>query len=116
MPVDTGTSTELMTISAAVIGDDVPVLAKGDIVDVAMLQGLDYSKGRAPVVVRRVCAGRDEGCVDELRKTQAGKESGVEVGGGYPAVGHRKLSPPLANLGSALLKDGCLEAMASASQ
>jgi len=102
MSVDTGASTELMTVSAAVIGDDVPELAKGDIVDVhAVLQRIDYSKGRAPVVVRRVCGGRDEGCLDGLRKRQGGEVSGVEVKGVYSLPEYRKLSPPVAIFGCA---------------
>jgi len=116
MPIDSGSSTELMAISAAVIAESVPHLERGDIVDVyAVLQGIDYSKGRAPIILRRVCAARDEVCLEALRKTQEGRESGVEVGGGYSVAGNRNLSPPPENLGSALLKDGCQRAMAAAS-
>ena len=100
MPVDAGTSTELMTVSAAVIGDDVPVLAKGDIVDVYVASHeIDYSRGRAPVVVRRVCAARDERCMNEVRRRQEGRVAGVEVKGVYPLAGDKKLSSLLANLG-----------------
>jgi len=66
MPVDAGTSTKLMTVSAAVIAESVPLLRQGDIVDVAIVSGIDYRTGRAPVVVRRVCGGRDAGCMDGL--------------------------------------------------
>ena len=90
MPVDTGTSTQLMTVSAVVIADGVPVLAKGNVVDVDVVQGLDYSRGKAPIVVRRVCSVRDEGCLDELRKSQKGRVSDVEVGGGYSVAGDRR--------------------------
>ena len=108
MPVDTGSSTELMAISAAVVGEGVPHLERGDIVDVAIsLQGLDYSEGRAPIVVRCVCVARDGDCLDGLRRMQNGKVSGVEINGAYPVASHRKLSPPIANCGCASLKSGC---------
>jgi len=90
MPVDTGTSTQLMTVSAAVIAEGVPVLKRGDVVDVFVVpQLIDYSEGRVPVIVRRVCAGRDVGCLDRLRRMQDGRVSGVEVGGGYSVAGTR---------------------------
>jgi hypothetical protein len=108
MPVDAGTSTELMAISAVVIGDGIPVLAKGDVVNVYVASQLvDYSKGRAPVVVRCVCVARDGDCLDGLRRMQNGKVSGVEINGAYPVASHRKLSPPIANCGCASLKSGC---------
>ena len=66
MPIDAGTSTKWMTVSAAVIAESVPVLQQGDIVDVAIVSRIDYRKGRAPVVVRRVCGGRDAGCLNKL--------------------------------------------------
>ena len=90
MPVDAGTSTRLMTVSAAIIAESVPRLKRGDVVDVFVVpQGIDYSRGRAPVVVRRVCAVRNVGCLDGLRKAPDGRESGVEVGGGYSVAGTR---------------------------
>jgi hypothetical protein len=115
-PVDAGTSTKLMTVSAAVIAESVPALEKGDIVDVEVVQGIDYSQGRAPVVVRRACAARDEGCLGELRKTQGGKVSGLTVRGGYQVACYRKLSPPLANLGCALQKGCCRGEVAAVSR
>lgn len=66
MPVDTGTSTKMMTVSALVIAESVPRLKHGDIVDVYVVSGIDYSKGRAPIVVRRACSARDEGCLNLL--------------------------------------------------
>jgi len=89
MPIDTGASTQLMAISAAIIAESVPALKSGDIVDVDVVLGIDYSRGRAPVVVRRVCAARDTGCLDRLRKAPDGRESGVEVAGGYSVAGTR---------------------------
>jgi len=96
-----------MTVSAAVIGDGVPVLEKGDIVDVFVVPGIDYSRGRAPIVVRRVCAGRDYGCLDELRRTKDGRVAGVVVGGSYSVAGNRKLVPPVSNRGRSALQGGC---------
>jgi len=117
MPFDASRSTELMTISAAVIGEGLPLLERGDIVDVAVVsQGIDYSKGGAPIILQRVCAARDEVCLNELRKTQEGRVSGVEIKGGYPAAGHRKLSPPLASFGCALKKVSCTGEVAAALQ
>ena len=114
MPVDTGTSTQLMTISGAVIGEGLPQMEKGDIVDVAVLsQELDYGEGTAPVILRRVCAARDEGCLDELRRTQGGKVSGVTVKGAGQRASYRRLSPPLANCDCALQKVGCSGEMAA---
>jgi len=107
MPVDTGTSTKLMTMSAAVIAESVPLLRQGDIVDVAIVSGIDYRKGRAPVIVRRVCAARDVGCLDGLRRTQEGSVAGTEVGGGYSVARNRKLWPPLANRARSALWGGC---------
>jgi len=107
MPVDAGTSTRLMTISAAIIAESVPLLRQGDIVDVAIVSGIDYRKGRAPVIVRRVCGGRDVRCLDGLRRMQEGRAAGVKVGGGYSVAGDRKHSPPLANRGRSALWGGC---------
>ncbi len=116
MPVDTGVSTQLMTISATVIAAGVPLLEKGDVVEVAVvLQGVDYSRGRASIVLRRVCSVRDERCVGELRGMPEGRVSGVEIIGDQVAA-YRKPSPPLANLGSALSNDGCRAEMAAAAQ
>jgi len=71
MPVDTGVTTQLVTISATPIAAGVPPLDKGDIVDVCVgsQEEVDYSKGRAPMILRRVCAARDEVCMGRLRKT-----------------------------------------------
>ena len=81
-----------MTVSAAVIAEGVPVLERGDIVDVAVVsQEIDYSQGRAPVIVRRVCGGRNVECLDGLRRTQEGSVAGVKVGGGYSVARNRKL-------------------------
>jgi len=117
MPIDTGASTQLMAISTAIIAEGVPALKSGDIVDVAVgSQLIDYSKGRAPVIVRRVCAARDERCLDGLHKRQEGRVAGVEVGGRYSVAGNRKLSPPLGNLGCASLKSDCRGEVAAASR
>jgi len=84
------------------------VLERGDIVDVAVVsQEIDYSQGRAPVIVRRVCGGRDVRCLDGLRRMQEGRAAGVKVGGSYSVVGNRKLWPPLANRGRTALWGGC---------
>ena len=107
MPVDAGTSTQLMAISAAVIDQGVPALEKGDIVDVAMLPGLDYSQGRAPVVVRRVCAARDDGCLDGLRKMHEGRVAGVAIGSDYSVASDKRFAKPLGNLSCVLQKSGC---------
>jgi hypothetical protein len=108
MPFDAGASTRLMTISAAVVGEGVPHLERGDIVDVAItLQGLDYNEGRAPIVVRRVCVARDEGCLGELRRKQEGSVFGVAVGGGYQGACYREVLQPLANRCRALQTVGC---------
>ena len=110
MLVDTGASTQLVTISATAIAAGVPLLRKGDIVDVAVAaQGIDYSKGRAPVIVRRVCAARDERCLDGLRKKQNGRESGVEVRGGYRVASNRKRFSSVANFFRAALLGRCRE-------
>jgi hypothetical protein len=117
MPIDAGTSTQLMAISAAVIGKGMPPLERGDIVDVAIASQLvDYNQGRAPVILRRVCGGRDERCIDGLRKKQEGKDSGVEIGGGYSVGGNRKLWPPLANRSRSALRGGCRVEMTAASR
>jgi len=117
MPVDAGTSTELMAISAAVIGQAVPTLHRGDIVDVyvAALQGIDYSKGRAPIILRRVCGGRDVGCLDGLHRTREGSVAGVEVGGGYSVTGGGKRLQSVTNLRRAALLGGCRGEMAALS-
>ena len=108
MPMDTGASTQLITVSAAVIAEGVPVLKRGDVVDVFVVpQLIDYSRGRAPVILRRVCGGRDVRCLDGLRRTREGSEAGAEVGGGYSVAGDRKLWPPLANRGRSALWGGC---------
>jgi hypothetical protein len=94
MPFDAGSSTELMAISAAVIGEGLPLLEKGDIVDVAVLsQGLDYGEGTASVILKRVCAAQDKPCLDRLRESQDDKVSGVEIKGGDRAAGDRRFSP-----------------------
>lgn len=113
MPVDAGTSTRLMTISAVAIGKGVPLLERGDIVDVAVLQGLDYSKGRASAILRRVCAARDDGCLNKLRRTQEGRVSGMEEKGGDHVASYRKFSPPLANLSRSAPVVGCRQKMAA---
>ncbi len=83
MPVDAGESTQLMIISAAVIGEGVPLLEKGDIVDVYVVsRGIDYGKGRAPVVVRRICAARDERCLDGLPFIIGSQCTPIVKGGG----------------------------------
>ena len=117
MPVDTGTSTQLATLSAAVIAAGVPLLEKGDIVDVyaGSQEEVDYSKGRAPIVVRRACSVRDESCIDELRRIQNGRVSGVEIRCDQAAT-YWKPSPPLPNLGSALSNNGCRGELAAAPQ
>ena len=96
MPIDAGTLTRLMTVSAAVIEDGVPVLEKGDIVDVFVVPRSDYCRGRVPVIVRRICGGRDERCLDGLRRMQEGREAGVQVGGGGVPGGYRCCSPAVA--------------------
>ena len=106
-PVDTGTSTELMTISAVVIADGVPSLRRGDIVDVYVVSGIKYSKRRGPVVVRRVCSGRDVGCVGRLRKTQDGRVVGVEVGGRYSVARYQNCSASFAKGGRSAPQGGC---------
>jgi|ERR1017187_986123 hypothetical protein len=93
MSVDAGTSTRLMAISAAKIGEGLPILERGDIVDVAVLsQGLDYGEGTASVILNRVCSAQDKPCLDRLRETQDGKVSGVEIKGGDQVVGHVRSS------------------------
>ena len=116
MPVDAGTSTQLMAISAAVIGEGVPLLERGDIVDVEVVPRIDYSQGTAPVILRRVCAARNVGCLDGLRRTQGGRVAGVEVKGGSSVAGDRKHSPLLGNLGCASLKSDCRGEVAAASR
>jgi len=113
MPVDTGASTQLVTISATPIAAGVPPLDKGDIVDVYVgsREEVDYSKGRAPMILRRVCAARDEVCMGRLRKTHNGRESGVEAGSGYRVASNRKLFPPVANLCRAALPGDCRDAV-----
>jgi len=116
MPVDTGVSTRLMTISATAIAAGVPLLEKGDVVEVAVvLKGIDYSRGRAPVILRRVCSVRDERCVGEMGRMREGRVSGVEIRCDQAAA-YRKPSPPLPNLGSALSNDGCRGELAAAPQ
>jgi hypothetical protein len=116
MPVDTGVSTQLMTISATIIAAEVPLLKKGDIVEVAVvLQGIDYSRGRASIVLTRVCSVRDERCVGELRWMRESRVSGVEIRGDQ-AIASRKPSASVANPGSALFNDGCRKEMAAAPQ
>ena len=115
MPIDAGVSTQLMTISAAVIAEGVPALRRGDIIDVYVVQGFDYSEGRAPVVVRRVCGGRDLGCMDGLRKTQEGRVAGVEVRGADQGVSYRKRFPPAANVCCSAPRFGCGGEMAAMS-
>ena len=107
MPVDAGTSTELMAISAVVIGDGIPVLAKGDVVNVYVVPGIDYSEGRAPIVVRRVCAGRDKPCLDGMRRTQEGKVAGVAIGSDYSVASDKRFAKPPGNLSCVLQKVGC---------
>lgn len=110
MPVDNRVSTQMVTFSARVIAAGVPLLRKGDIVDVAVAaQGIDYSHGRAPVILRRVCAARDERCLDGLRKKQNGRESGVEVRGGYRVASNRKRFSSVANFFRAALLGRCRE-------
>ena len=113
MPVDTGVTTQLVTISPTLIAAGVPPLDKGDIVDVYVgsREEVDYSKGRASMILRRVCAARDEGCLDGLRKKQNGRESGVEVGGGYRFASTREPFPSVANLFRAALLASCREAV-----
>jgi hypothetical protein len=108
MLVDAGTSTRLMTISAAMIGEGVPLLERGDIVDVyVVLQGIDYSRGRAPVVVRRGCSVRDERCLDGLRKKQEGRVAGVAIGSDYSVASDKRFAKPPGNLSCVLQKVGC---------
>jgi hypothetical protein len=116
MPVDAGASTQLMAISAAVIGDGVPVLEKGDVVDVDVVQGIDYSQGRAPVVVRRVCAARDVACMDELRRMQEGRAAEVEVRGADQVASYWKPFPPVANVCRSAPLDMCHGEVAAALQ
>ena len=87
------------------------MLKKGDIVDVAVVsqEEVDYRAGRAPMILRRVCAARDEVCVGGLRKKQNGRESGVQVGGGYRVASIRKPFPPVANLCRAAILGRCRE-------
>jgi hypothetical protein len=66
---------------------------------VYVVSGIDYSRGRAPVVVRRVCRARDEGCLDGLRRIQDGKVAGVEVRDGYSVAGDRRFAKQSENLG-----------------
>lgn len=116
MPISDGMSSRLLTISPAVIGEGVPLLKRGDIVDVYVVsQGIDYRTGRAPVILRRVCAARDEGCLGELRRKQEGRVAGVAIGGGYSVASHRRFSAALAILGCSAPKDRCRGAMAAVS-
>jgi hypothetical protein len=116
MPVDTGVSTQLMTISATVIAAGVPQLRKGDAVEVAVVrQGIDYGRGRASIILRRVCSVRDERCVGEMGRMREGRVSGVEIRCDQAAA-YRKPSPPLPNLGSALSNDACRGELAAAPQ
>ena len=64
-----------------------------------VLQDIDYSKGMAPVVVRRVCGGRDVGCLDGLRRRQEGRVAGVKDGGGHSVAGGRRFAKPPGYLG-----------------
>jgi hypothetical protein len=117
MPLDAGTSTQLMAISAAVIAEGLPLLEGGDIVDVQVVsRGLDYGKGRASVIAQRICAARDKPCLDKLRRTQGGKVSGVEIKGGDQVVGQVKSSPVLANGSCSIPQDGCRGEVAAALQ
>lgn len=116
MPVDAGTSTQLMTVSAVVIAESVPVLEKGDVVDVYVVQGIDYSKGRAPVIVRRVCAARDERCLEGLRKKQDRKVSSMEGKEGNSVAENRKLPPVVANRNCPAAAHSCRGEMASVPQ
>lgn len=83
-------------ISAAVIGEGIPLLERGDIIDVYLFSSekIDYSQGRASIILQRICSVRDEACINELRKTQGGWASGMEIKELYPFATHRKLSPP----------------------
>ena len=118
MPVDTGASTQLMAVSAAVIGEGIPLLERGDIVDVYVYvasHGLDYSQGRASVILQRVCAAQDKPCLDILRETQDGKVSGVEIKGGDLVAELSRSSSLLANRNCSAPKDRCRCAMAAVS-
>jgi hypothetical protein len=98
MAVGSGLSALLIPIPAAVIGQGVPILEKDDIVDVYLAyDGMDYGKGRAPIILQRICSGKDDACIKHLRATQGGKIAGVEIEGVYPFPSARKLSPPLKN-------------------
>ena len=117
MPVDVGTSTRLMAVSAATIGEGVPVLKGGDIVDVYVVsRAFDYGKGRASAILNRVCAARDKPCLDKLRETQDGKVSGVEIKGGDLVAGQVRSSPLLANPSCSIPKDKCRGEMAAVLQ
>ena len=108
MPIDAGMSTKLMTLSAAVIGDEVPALMEGDIVDVyVMSQLVDYSQGRAPVILRRVCSVRDEACLDGMRRTQEGRVAGVELKGGDKVASGKRSFSVLASGSCSIPRDGC---------
>jgi hypothetical protein len=117
MPFDNGASTQMLAISAAVIGEGLPLLESGDIVDVVVAsRGLDYGKGRASVILNRVCAAQDKPCLDRLRELQGGMVSGVEIKGGDSVAGHRRFSPPFANFSYSAPKVRCRGEMASTSQ
>lgn len=117
MPISDGMSSRLLTISPAVIGEGVPLLKRGDIVDVAVaVAHIDYSRGRASVILNRVCSVREEGCLDGLRTRQDGRVSGVEIKGGDLVAGHRRFSPPFANFSYSAPKVRCRGEMAAVSR
>jgi hypothetical protein len=107
MPVDAGTSTQLIAISAAVIAESVMHLERGDIVDIVVVQEIDYRKGRAPVVMRRVCSVRDEACLDGMRRTQEGRVAGVAVKGVVQGASYRRFAKQSENLGWVSQKVSC---------
>ena len=100
-----------ITQSAAVIADGVPILEKGDVVDVYLAYFKDFSKGKAPIILKRICSIHDKPCIDALRAKQRGRAVGVEIQdmfaeaatAMYPRPGDTKLSPPLENYDCALV-------------
>jgi len=108
MAVGDGFSKGYVVFSAAVIGEGVPLLEKGDVVDVYLdLENWDYNVGKAPVVLRRICSANDAACLAKLRRTQGGLISGVNVTDEYPPVAYPALSAPLKSHHCAFLVFGC---------